>query len=263
MFSTEFIEGEDSRPIAKIFDSMHYGGDIPIYLYRMLGSPDLPVGLDPDKAFENISIVDGHISQMPNPFTTDRLYIAGPSGSGKSTYAANYAIHYKGFFPDNKVYLFSRVDKDISIDNSGVPIMRVLIDEALVENPIDIAKDLKDALVIFDDIDTISDKKIKTCLLQLRDDVMQTGRHSNTSCICTGHQITNYKETRTLLNEATSVTIFPRASIAKHVKYYLQNYAGCSTEQYQRLIKLPSRWLTIFNGAPMFVLYESGMEFIR
>jgi hypothetical protein len=46
----------------------------------------------------------------------DRIYVAGPSGCGKSTWIGLFCIEYHQVNPDNKIYLFSRKNKDSALD---------------------------------------------------------------------------------------------------------------------------------------------------
>jgi predicted AAA+ superfamily ATPase len=198
---------------------------------------------------------DGTLQQLPNPLTRDSIYIAGPSGSGKTTYAANYIKQYKRVFKKGKVFVFSRLSEDPALDALGVN--RIIINEELVSDPIS-PDDLKNSLVLFDDIDTIPDKNINESVRKLRDDILETGRHQDIYVISTSHQLMNYKHTRTLLNEATSVTFFTKSGSSYHTKRFLKEYCGLGVADIQKILSLPSRWVTIFKHFPMMVLYSSG-----
>lgn len=209
-----------------------------------------------DIAKKEIKLNEGEIIPIPETKTRDVLYIAGPSGSGKSTYAAAYIKQYQKLFPDNEVYIFSRVEEDKVLDKLNPT--RFLIDEDMVENPID-PKELADSLVLFDDIDTITDKKLNEAVRKLRDDILETGRHNNIYVVCTSHQLMNYKHTRTLLNEATLVTFFPQSGSSYHIKRFLKEYAGLDRKTSSKILALPSRWVTIHKSYPLYVLYSKGV----
>ena len=59
---------------------------------------------------------------------------------------------------DKEIYMFSSLKEDPSLDS--VKPKRFTIDETLWKDPIE-AEELKDSVCIFDDIDVISDRKIK------------------------------------------------------------------------------------------------------
>ena len=100
---------------------------------------------------------------MPSGKGREVIYITAPSGAGKSTWVSKYSRNYSRLFPDQKIVLFSRLEDDEVLD--AIPsLVRIQLDEELVENPIDIHTELKDCLVILDDIDTVNDKKIRLAL---------------------------------------------------------------------------------------------------
>lgn len=219
-----------------------------------------------NKNMSEIVITDGILVPVPSvdkkEHQRDSIYIAGPTGSGKSTYAAAYIKEYKKMFPMNKIYVFSRLSEDPALDKLGV--IRVMIDEKLVEDPIE-PKELagkNGSLVVFDDIDTIPDKKMNESVRKLRDDILETGRKLNIYIISTAHQITNYKQTRTLLNEANSATFFLGGGSNYHIKRFLTVYGGLDKANRDRVINLPSRWATIHLKYPAYILYQTGIYLI-
>lgn len=210
-----------------------------------------------DRVGKEFHIKKGELMQVPNTkIDRECLYIAGPSGSGKSTYVNNFIKMYKDEYPDNEVYLFSRVDEDPSLDDNE-DIQRVIIDDELLDDPID-NEELEDSAVIFDDIDTIRDKELAEYVCDLRDDLLETGRHERVTMLCTSHLLMDYKKTRTLINESTSVTFFPRSGSTYHIIRFLKVYCGLNAEQINRILNLPSRWVTVSKIAPMWVLYGKG-----
>jgi len=99
---------------------------------------------------------EGIVQALPNYQDAERTYIAGPTGSGKSTYVARYLQQLKKVFPDRDIFLFSDVNEDEVLDKIGI--MRIKLDENFLENTPS-PETLHDSIVIFDDIDSIEDKK--------------------------------------------------------------------------------------------------------
>jgi chromosomal replication initiation ATPase DnaA len=88
------------------------------------------------------------------------LYISASSGAGKSHYALGFAQAYHKAYPKRPIYLFSYLDQCDTLDKCKA-IKRVKIKEPnFLTDEIE-AVDLKESLVIMDDCDCISDKKIK------------------------------------------------------------------------------------------------------
>lgn len=206
---------------------------------------------------KEIIINDGEILPYPvSDGTSERGYIAGPSGSGKSTCTSKYANLFKKLYPDRKLYIFSDVEEDEVLDKLD-PI-RIKLDEQIYENPI-ASGELANSIVIFDDIDSIMDKKIKNAVETLRDSLLKRGRHENITVVCTSHQITNYKETRVVLGEANYITVFPRSGSTNGIQYVLKKYCGFNSDQIDKIMNLPSRWVSIYKTYPLYVIYNSGV----
>lgn len=200
---------------------------------------------------------DGILQPLPNFNATERAYIAGPTGSGKSYYVCKYLEQLKKVFPDRTIYIFSDVKEDPVLDKLG-DITRVNLDaEALERGPI-APEQLADSICVFDDIDSIQDKKMYAMVQALRDSLLRRGRHENISVIVTSHLMSNYKDTRIILNECNSITFFPRSGASDAIKYTLKKYGSMNKQQIEKALSLPSRWTTLNKHYPMFVLYEKG-----
>ena len=113
---------------------------------------------DITRAFTKIKLTGESKFQQVPCVDTERqiLYITGASGSGKSTYTANFIKKYKKLKKGSEVYCFSALADDVSLDIINPK--RNTIDETLITEPIPVS-DFADSLVVFDDIDVISDKK--------------------------------------------------------------------------------------------------------
>lgn len=239
------------QPIAEIIGYGKYGGQI-----LRLDSNEKNA-TDEQK---EINLPSPHqIQPIPNSEGRECYYIAGPSGSGKSTYISKYIELWREMFPNKKkhpIVLFSRVQEDDCLDKFKP--LRINIDEELKDDPIDL-DELADSLVIFDDVDQINNKnKLKDYVINLRDQILEEGRHKNIYCCTTSHQMTNYKSTRIPLTEASHCVFFPRCGAAHAIKYFLQNYIGLDKTQIQKIMNLPSRWICLKKTYPMLVMHETG-----
>lgn len=192
--------------------------------------------------------------QIPSIDSRETLYIAGKSGSGKSTYAASYIKYYNKLFPDNIVYLISKVIKDDAFEEVK-NLKRITPDLFEGNEDLDLdASQFENCLVVFDDIDQFIDK-IKKPITLLRDQLLEVGRHNNVYVISTAHLLTNYKQSRVLLNEAHSVTFFPQSGF-HNIQRYLKMYVGLSNEQISNIKKSNSRWITVFQSYPTIIMEE-------
>lgn len=242
---------KDSKPIAKIHKGEYKNKILyidPNYLEGR-GDFELPQG------------DTGKLIQHPDPLNCRVLFVAGPSGSGKTTYVANYAIDYNKLFPKNDIWVFSRLPKDDLLDKV-IPKKRKVKPplEDLLEEPFDANNEMKNCLVIFDDIDTVQDDKTKEAIYKIMRDVLEIGRHNNINVIITSHLIVgnDRKNSRTILNEAQCLTVFPKSGTAQQIRYVLKQYLGISNDEIENILNLPSRWVTIAKSYPQYVFYSSG-----
>ena len=110
--------------------------------------------------------------------------------------------------------------------------------------------------MILDDTDTITNKKILQKVNQIRDDILQCGRHHNVSCLITSHTACNGIQTRLCLNESHFITFFPSGLGGRALKYLLENYLGLDKPQIKRVKSIDSRAVTIIKGFPQVILAE-------
>lgn len=208
-----------------------------------------------DKFGKEIIIEDeGIITPLPNKDKVERLYIAGPSDSGKSSYASRYVSEFRKMFRNKKFYVFSRSDEDPIIDKNSP--LRIEMNEKLIEKPI-APNELKNTIVLFDDIDTGKTSKIRNAVQDLRDDLLQTGRKEFVYTLTVSHILLDYQNTRVSINESTSVTFFPKFAPA-HAIQFLKRYAGLKKDQIDKIMDLPSRWVTFYKTYPTYIIYEKG-----
>jgi nicotinamide riboside kinase len=206
------------------------------------------------KEFKRLKIPnDSRFQHMPDT-TREReiLYITGCSGSGKSTYTRKFIEQLKKAKKDIPIYLFSALPDDESLDS--VKPLRIQLDESLIEDPIDI-KEFADSVVLFDDIDVIPDKKIREAVYKIMNMGLEIGRHYKINMVITNHLPTNGRDTRRILNEASSFTYFPHSANAK-IKYFLTEYVGVDKKMITYFKKQNTRAVTIFKNYPMCYLCE-------
>jgi hypothetical protein len=199
---------------------------------------------------------DATIQQIPDKKTERSvLYITGMSGSGKSVLSTRYIEQYHKMFPKNEVFIFSSLTEDRTLDKLKY-IKRIKIkSEPFLSAELDTG-DFANSLCLFDDCDVISNKPIKAKVFTLLNAFLETGRHFAISCIFTSHNATMGLDTKRILNECHSVTIFPRNLGGKTSKYLLDGYLGLSPEQIRKIKSSPSRWVTICKTYPQICLSE-------
>ena len=214
----------------------------PIYLYEDAEKRDLAG----DDLFPSI------------PKDYDFVLIGGPSGSGKTVWASRYIKAYKKKYPKRCIYVISSINEDNALDRiSGV--IRLDLEECFGDDDYEIEHEsMQNSLVLFDDVDTLTSKKMRDNVLTFRDFLLEQGRHFNIHLVNTVHILLNYKATRRLLNESTKVIIFPKSGTAYQIKTFLQTYCGFMKEQITEFFKRDkkSRWKMISKTYPIYVMSQ-------
>ena len=218
---------------------------------------------DVKKPFTSMHLNEGRFQMIPNPNLDRQIhFICGPSGSGKSYFAVNYITQYVKRYKKASIYLLSSLDQDDTIDK--IPnLQRLKIDDSILENPLQINEFNERDVVIFDDIDVISNKALRGAVYSFLDQCLEIGRHRLLELIITNHLCTNGRDTRRILNECHTITIYPRAGSSYGINYLLQKYIGIDRKDIAKLKKLKSRHVTIYKHAPQFVISERDIYLLN
>lgn len=180
-------------------------------------------------------------------------YIAGASGSGKSYQAKIVINNYHKLFPERPVFLISKLTSDETLDELKF-IQRVDMTE-FCKQPFDINQ-TDPSLIIFDDFETLEKDQLKV-VLDAVNDISIMGRHREVSMIYISHNLTNYKQTRLILNESHNIVIFPQSTSFHQLKYLLQNYGNMDKDQVKELRKA-GRWACIYTQYPNYVISQNS-----
>lgn len=243
----------DGRPIARFISGPNKGLKTIKFIKKAKNLKRKPLGRDIK--------VDGKLSIIPNTeCEREVIYIAGPSGAGKSSIVADYVTTFKKVFKNVPVIIFSRKKSDPVLDK--LKISWFPMDEGLYDDPIDITTDIGNngALMIFDDCNTFSDKKIKKAINALICDVLEVGRQYKIYCIITNHLINaNERDfNRTVFDELHTLIVFPKTGTIHQIEYALKKYFGMKSDQIDKINNLNTRWVAINKGNPKYCLHKKG-----
>ena len=182
------------------------------------------------------------------------LYCVGASGSGKSYFASDFANAYKKQHPENPIYLMSYVDSDSSIERvKGIE--RIKLDEEFLSADLT-SKDFENSLLIMDDCDCITEKKMKAKLRDLLGKILNTGRHDNVSLIYLSHIACGGLETKPILNEAHAITFFPQTLSGRARNYLLGQYLNFTKKAIEAIDDIQGRAITVVKSYPMVMVTE-------
>ncbi len=212
--------------------------------------------LTDDKADKMINLSPDLMFQLLPPVNEkDRSiwYIAGASGSGKSYQAKIIISNYHKLFPERPIFLISKLTSDETLDSLKY-IQRVDMLE-FCQQPFDI-NETEPSLIIFDDFETLEKHQLQV-VLDAINDISIMGRHKQISMIYISHHLTNYKQTRLILNESHNIIIFPQNTSFHQLKYLLQNYGNMDKDQVKHLRKL-GRWACVYTQFPNYVISQSS-----
>jgi type IV secretory pathway VirB4 component len=215
-----------------------------------------------DRGYESIGLEDGKMRMLMDYFSRKVYFIAGPAGSGKTTFAANLIKDYLKMYPDCEFYFISRTIGNDDPALKGLKINQIRLDDSLINNPINIEKEIgKRSIFFFDDCNTITDEKLKSYVEKLMYDIMEVGRKLNINIIITQHLLNSSEKKlgRAIMNELNFMTFFPRSGSAHSINYCLKTYFGLTKKHIDHILNLPSRSVTISKNYPMYILYDKGI----
>jgi hypothetical protein len=274
---------EEGLPVAKIKGGADDGTIIHLKKPSLRVSATRLIVKNKKESDDSVEVEDndsGMLHPIANENHHEILYVCGPAGSGKSTYIGDYVKSYKKVFPKKRIVVISGVEKDKPLDDLGV-FRYDVNDESILDDPLtvdDFRGENYGSLVIFDDFDSINNKKIRTEVFDFMERLIKTcrihtdeklttkeRRNLDIDVVITGHQIFNYKSTREIINELTSITVFPLAGNSYQITQFLKRYMGFDNDNINRVYKVGemSRWVTIFRQFPQWVLYEKGCYLLK
>ena len=134
------------------------------------------------------------------------IYIAGATGAGKSYLIKQIVLHDE---KKRDIIVFSDLEYDESFKELYETGLVMTPEQALRLDPIE---PYKDKIIIFDDC-------TKADIMNLRDHLLEKGRHKNSVVICVNHKLREWKATMKPLNESRYIIMFPTANVMSDVKF--------------------------------------------
>lgn len=188
--------------------------------------------------------------------------VNGISGAGKSRYVANFLLpQYMHYDPQGAIFLICPKKTDVAFDSKPeLNIKRIEIDDHNFVNegsrllPEDFVKqcddngvdidDAKSAMIIFDDIEGISNKKHKDGVFTLMNAVLNNGRSKNIHCVGIVHNLMS-KDFQTLRNESHFLTFFPHSINHKMMEKFLYEGMGYYKDTRNKIYSIKADHLTV------------------
>jgi DNA-directed RNA polymerase beta subunit len=210
-----------------------------------------------DDGYDEINLKEGQFMLSPDKHHDERqtVFCFGSAGSGKSYWVSSYVSEYHKVHPKNAIYLISEQDEDKSFDSKDF-IKRIDISD-MGQIPLE-WKEFQECLVIFDDIDSISNKKLSNAVELLRDQLLKNARKFKVSVISTSHEGCEGKKTKAVLNESRVIVFFPR-NFNRSLKYLMESYLGLDKKCIEKIKQSKSRWCAYVKAYPCYLVEEKRM----
>ncbi len=199
------------------------------------------------------------------------FYVVGASGCGKTYLCKEICKHDLKKRP---VVIFSKVSDDPSLKelkklktpedkkSRFIKIALHTVDD-LTMLPTD--EDLEKTICLFDDIDAFTERDgIAEFLRDYRDNLLETGRHNNVSCLCTSHLLHNYKATRKMCSESEFICTFPNSN-KRFSHTMLKDHMGLGTEERRFFVEraqMDGRYLIAKLSSPNMIITERSIIMI-
>lgn len=225
----------------------------PVYIRQKFANDD-------DNVSETITVDDNmRIMFMPkilrpNEQQRNVVYISGASGSGKSYLMNMYSDLYNTYYPENKIFYFTKnnVEKDRSIDRAKYTVINIdkfiekYSDEEVFDKFIIDGREWDNSLCVFDDIGALEkDKHADKIMWNFINIILENKRKNNINILIISHVPTNFKKTSLLIRETTQYIVFP-ANMQIKSDRFLKSYLGLSSKQINYIVNLKdSLWACI------------------
>jgi len=214
---------------------------------------------DLDGKYFSIPPDEGKIVPVPME-ESSRIGVFGPSNAGKSTAIASFMKKYLEYYPKNHIYIFSPKLNDPAYSKIK-NVDYVKLDETIVDIPFDVSE-FRDSICCFDDIESITDKKINEAVRIFRNQCYEIGRSpSNITTIAVHHVILGNEKTKIILNESDEVVLFPKTNFSA-ISNLARRYYGFDKNQLDYLKNVPSRWVVIKRSFPTCIISENAIKVI-
>ncbi len=211
-----------------------------------------------------------------------RIAVIGKSGSGKSFtigLVLDQMIHNKPEpHPERskerkqdptrgRIIIFSGVNQDLPLDRirRNLPPVRPNIEDK--DGLMKIKPQMfNDCIVVFDDIEKITNKDVNKFLRDLRGNLMECGRHTRCDVISVSHNILAGSANKEVKNELTGMFLYPDYNQKHTTDTFLQKYIGLTKDVIEDKVMVresrTSRWVFIGCLSPIYIVWDKGIEIL-
>jgi len=190
----------------------------------------------------------------------DNIFITGGAGSGKSTWCASYCKVFNEMFRPKPEFITIISSDDIEDPAYNFPHRHIKVDDEFAQDPPtleELTNPNGRSIVIFDDIEGITEKKKEKAIQSVVESVLTMGRKRGINCLFISHRSANGKQTKMILTELNAVVWFPKISSSRNLTYMLHHHLGMP-EGMRNALKSDGwgRWVCLKTSAPQVLISE-------
>jgi hypothetical protein len=190
----------------------------------------------------------------------DNIFITGPAGSGKSSWVGDYCKTFIEMFNPDPQFITVISADDFEDPAYSFPHRHIKVDDEFGADPPtldEFTSPDKRSIVIFDDVEGISDKKRLKAVEGVIESCLTMGRKRGINTLFVSHRSANGKQTRMILTELNSVVWFPKLGSSRNLTYMLTKHLGLP-EGLRDALKADGwgRWVCLKTSSPQILISE-------
>lgn len=190
----------------------------------------------------------------------DNIFITGGAGSGKSTWCGDYCKLFILMFKPEPQYITIISADDVEDPAYNFPHRHIKVDDEFAADPPTLDEFTNPdgrSIVIFDDIEGISNTKRLKAIEGVVESCLTMGRKRGINSLFISHRAANGKQTRMILTELNSVVWFPKIGNSRNLTYMLTKHLGIP-EGMREALKAEGwgRWVCLKTSAPQVLISE-------
>ena len=188
-----------------------------------------------------------------------RMLITGGSGSGKTQFMSEF-LKVNKVKKGAGVFMFSPFEDDVSIKLKNMIYIKLENYEKDYDKPFELEDIPRGSVCCFDDVDTYN-KNYRQYYLELRDTLMERGRHLDISSINIQPNPLQGVKGKIVLRESMYYVVFGKYNM-RDTRVLLSTYTGMTKDQIDELLDTDSRWQFVKKSVPSYYITKSEVGLI-
>ena len=187
------------------------------------------------------------------------VFITGMRGSGK-TYFVKQFLKYNRDKKRQVLFISPFLDDESMKGVKDVIPMDIDEIEEELERPFTVSDFPEDAIIIFDDLEGFSKKKMMK-LDDLRDKALTMGRHNGLAVISICHNPMSGNRTKAPIRESQYFVLFPQSN-PRDTKVLLSTYGGYTIPQVKEILDSKSRFVFVNKNHPKYWISSTQVRIL-